>query len=239
MNADLSVYLVTDAVSCARAGRDVVATVREAVAGGVTAVQVREKHITARDFLDLVTAVAATLPRHVALLVNDRVDVFLAAGAAGARVTGVHVGQHDLPTTAVRALVGPRAVVGLSASTPEQLAAAERDGADYVGIGALRDTPTKPDAPAGLGHERWAALAAATRLPAVAIGGVTVADVPRVRSAGGAGVAVVSAVCAAADARAAAASLADAWAAGPGVPVRTTSAAQRLTDVPTPNGADR
>ncbi len=210
---DLSVYLVTDAAQAAGRGRDLASTVARAVDGGVTAVQVREKDACAREFLETVLRIAEVLPRHVALLVNDRVDVFLAARAAGARVTGIHVGQDDLPVGAVRALVGPAALVGLSAATPRELAAAAADPArvDYVGIGALHATRTKADAPPALGHRGLAARLSGLALPAVAIGGVTVEDMPRLRAAGAAGGAVVSGICAAHDPRAAAGAYARAW----------------------------
>lgn len=210
---DLSVYLVTDAAQCRARGRSVAETVAQAVAGGVTAVQIREKHADGGDFLRTVTEVAAVLPEHVALIVNDRVDVFLAARAAGLRVSGVHVGQSDLPPAAVRALIGPHAVLGLSAATPDELRAAARDPAavHHVGIGALHATRTKSDAPPSLGHDGFARLARSSELPAVAIGGVNPADVPHLRLAGAAGAAVVSGICAAEDPRAAARAYALAW----------------------------
>lgn len=212
MTLDLSLYLVTDSGIAATAGRDIVEVVRRATARGVTAVQVREKDATARTFLDTVLRVAAHVPEHVAVLVNDRVDVFLAARDAGAQVAGVHVGQSDLPPSAVRRLIGAEAVLGVSASTPEQLAAASRSGVvDYVGIGALHVTTTKRDAPVPLGHEEFARLVAVSALPAVAIGGVTVADLGAVRRAGAAGAAVVSAICGADDPGGAAAELRTAW----------------------------
>jgi thiamine-phosphate pyrophosphorylase len=212
VNADLSLYLVTDAGIAAAAGHDIVDVVRQAVANGATAVQLREKDASARRFLDTVTRVSDELPDGVLLLVNDRVDVFLAARQAGVRVSGVHVGQSDLPPDAVRALVGGDAIIGLSAATPEQLAAASGSGVvDYVGIGALHATATKRDAPAPLGHESFARLVAASALPAVAIGGVTVADLGHVRRAGAAGAAVVSAICGASDPAAATRMLRAAW----------------------------
>lgn len=211
--ADLSVYLVTDAAQCGARGRSVAETVAQAVAGGVTAVQIREKHTDGGDFLRTVMEVAAVLPEHVALIVNDRVDVFLAARAAGIRVSGVHVGQSDLPPTAVRELIGPHAVLGLSAATPEELRAAAQDpaGVHHVGIGALHATRTKADAPPSLGHDGFARLARLSELPAVAIGGVNPGDLPRLREAGAAGAAVVSGICAAEDPGAAARAYADAW----------------------------
>ncbi|MGW1657804.1 thiamine phosphate synthase [Streptomyces atratus] len=210
---DLSVYLVTDAARCAARGRSVAETVARAVAGGVTAVQIREKHAAGREFLRTVLEVAAILPERVALIINDRVDVFLAARAAGARVTGVHVGQSDLPPAAVRELIGEHAVLGLSAATPDELRAAAGDPArvHHIGIGALHATRTKADAPAALGHDGFARLARLSDLPAVAIGGVTPADLPRLRDAGAAGAAAVSGICAAEDPRAAARTYARAW----------------------------
>ncbi|MET7311253.1 thiamine phosphate synthase [Streptomyces sp. NPDC005571] len=210
---DLSVYLVTDTAQCAARGRSVAETVALAVAGGVTAVQIRDKHAAGREFLHTVLEVAAVLPERVTLIVNDRVDVFLAARAAGARVTGVHVGQSDLPPAAVRELIGEHAVLGLSAATPDQLRAAAEDPAriHHVGIGALHTTRTKADAPAPLGHAGFARLARLSDLPAVAIGGITPADLPRLRDAGAVGAAAVSGICAAADPRASARAYARAW----------------------------
>jgi thiamine-phosphate diphosphorylase len=215
VSVDLSLYLVTDSRLAASAGHDLVELVRGAAEGGVTTVQVREKEAPARAFLETVLRIADVLPAGVALLVNDRVDVFLAARAAGAGVAGVHVGQSDLPVAAVRELIGPDAVLGLSASTPEQLrlAAAGPARVDYVGIGAVHATTTKKDAPEPLGLNRFARLVAATALPAVGIGGVTCADLPAMRSAGAAGAAVVSAICSAPDPHAAAGELRAAWAA--------------------------
>lgn len=213
---DLSVYLVTDRGIAERAGHDLVDVVAAAVRGGVTVVQVREKDAPAGDFLDVVRRLAAVLPADVALIVNDRIDVFLAARAAGARVAGVHVGQSDLPVDLVRSLVGPDAIVGLSAATDGELrrAAAVPGTVDYVGVGALHATTTKDDAPTPLGAAEFARLVSVSALPAVAIGGVTADDLPAIRAAGGAGAAVVSAVCGAADPEAAARRLRSAWEVG-------------------------
>lgn len=210
---DLSVYLVTDEQICRSAGRSVVDVVSAAVAGGVTTVQVRAKHTDGGPFLRQVTDIAQVLPPEVTLLVNDRVDVYLAARASGVRVHGVHVGQTDLPVAAVRALVGDDAVIGLSASTIAEIAAAEQSPArvDYVGIGVVHDTSTKQDAPAALGVDGVAQLARATSLPAVAIGGVHHNDLPGLRAGGLAGAAVVSAICAASDPQQASAQLREAW----------------------------
>lgn len=210
---DPSVYLVTDAAQARRAGHDPVAAVVAAVAGGVTAVQVREKRAEARDILAFAEALAQRLPERVALLVNDRTDVFLAARARGARVTGVHIGQDDLPAETVRQLIGPDAVLGLTAQTPQQLAAAAASPArvDYVGVGTVHATRSKPDAPPPLGVAGFAARVRDCPLPAVAIGGIGVADVAPLRRAGAAGVAVVSHICGASDPHRAAQQLAQEW----------------------------
>ncbi|WP_147681079.1 thiamine phosphate synthase [Actinomyces ruminicola] len=212
---DLRVYLVTDAAQCRARGRTVTDTVRAAVAGGATCVQVRAKRADGADFLTQVLDVAHAVGRQVPVLVNDRVDVFLAARRLGAPVAGVHVGQRDLPAAVVRDLIGDDAYLGLSAATPDELATAQAEGAcDHVGIGAVRATTTKPDAPAGLGAPGIARLAAGTDLPCVAIGGVTAADLPALRAGGLAGAAVVSAICLAGDPRAAARALRRAWESG-------------------------
>lgn len=213
MNADLSVYLVTDTEQSEQCGRTVVETVRQAVAGGVTAVQVRAKHAEVREFLHLVVTLAETLPSHVSLFVNDRVDVFLAARSLGILVTGVHVGQRDLHVDDVRRLVGPEPVIGLSASTVSELDAAASSQArvDYVGIGVVRETSSKIDAPAPIGVQGVIRLAASCSLPAVAIGGIVPADLRSLRAGGLAGAAVASWVCASSDPHNAAAELKNAW----------------------------
>ncbi len=213
MTVDLSIYLVTDSVQAQRCGRSMVQTVQEAIAGGVTTVQVREKHAEAHDVLRLVEALADRIPAHVSLLINDRIDVFQVARARGLRVDGVHVGQRDLPVEEVRALIGPHAVIGLTAGTAAELAAAQASPArvDYVGIGAVRETNSKSDAPAAIGVAAVARLADGCSLPAVAIGGIVPPDLAPLRSAGLAGAAVMSWVCASRDPRRAATELAEAW----------------------------
>jgi thiamine-phosphate pyrophosphorylase len=208
----LPLYLVTDTEQCSP--RTIAAVAAEAVAGGATMVQVRDKQASARDLLHLLVLVADAVGDRVPVLVDDRVDVFLAARAAGARVAGVHVGQSDLPVDLTRTLVGPGAIVGLSAATGAELDAAHAlpDGTvDYLGVGAVFATTTKPDHPAPLGVSGFQALVASRTLPCVAIGGITGAAVGPLRDAGAAGVAVVSAVCASDDPRAAARALTDTW----------------------------
>ncbi|WP_083230376.1 thiamine phosphate synthase [Curtobacterium sp. UCD-KPL2560] len=215
MTADLGVYLVTDGALCDRHGVGVLGVVRAAVQAGVRTVQVRDKTASARDLLALTAAVADAVGDRATVVVDDRLDVALAARVAGHRVAGVHLGQSDLPVTAARTLLGPDAHVGLTANTPAHLAAVDRlprGTVDLLGVGVVHPTSTKPDHPAPLGHAGVARTAAATDVPCVAIGGVGLDDVPALRAAGVAGVAVVSGICAAPDPGAAAAAYLAAWA---------------------------
>ncbi|MGY1856174.1 thiamine phosphate synthase [Modestobacter sp. SYSU DS0290] len=200
---DPTLYLVTDTLLCAP--RSVPEVVAAAVAGGVTAVQVRDKTASRRDLLALTRAVQQVLPPEVALVVNDAVDVALIAGA-----DGVHVGQDDLPATEVRALLGPDAVLGVSVGDDADLTevlALPRGTVDLVGLSPVWATPTKPDAGTGLGLAGTRALAArahAGGVAAVAIGGISAANAAQVAATGVDGVCVVSEICAAADPAAAA-----------------------------------
>ncbi|MET1035978.1 MAG: thiamine phosphate synthase [Arthrobacter sp.] len=209
---DLGLYLVADGDSAN--GRPLAEIVAAAVDGGATFVQLRRKNAPARAFLDDVAASAAHTAGRAALVVNDRVDVYLAARAAGVRVDGVHIGQSDLPAPLVRRLVGPGAILGLSAGTPSELAslaAMPAGTVSYLGTGAVRPTPTKPDHPDPLGFRGLAEFAAAAPLPCVAIGGLGHGDAAAVADAGAAGMAVVRAICAAEDPAAAARSLRAEW----------------------------
>lgn len=196
MTLDLTLYLVTDSALCG--GRGVVDTVRAAVAGGVTAVQVRETTAGTRELCTLTRAVHETLAGSgVPLFVNDRLDVALAVGTEG-----VHLGQGDLPAVDARRIAGPDLLIGLSVSTPAQVAEA---GAlppgcvDYLGVGPVFATATKPRAATPLGLDTTARVALASALPTVAIGGIDASNVDAVRATGVDGVAVVSAVCTAPD----------------------------------------
>lgn len=216
---DWSIYVVTDPDLCGPRG--VTATVQAALDGGATAIQVRAKHLDGGPFLRQVLEVAQAAAGRATVIVNDRVDVFLAARHAlqgsDAAVHGIHIGQSDLPVEQARALIGPDALLGLSAGTPEEVAHAEQIGhlpdtrIDVLGIGPLRTTPTKVDAGLGLGLNRVAALARATSIPAVTIGGVGAEDMADIRAAGLAGAAVVSCVMAANDPEAATRTLVRAW----------------------------
>ncbi|MGD0420281.1 MAG: thiamine phosphate synthase [Xanthobacteraceae bacterium] len=182
-------------------GRSLAGIVAAAVKGGVTMVQLRDKTASTRAFIEDARALKALLaPPRVPLLVNDRIDVALAAGADGA-----HVGQADMPVALVRKLLGPKAIVGLSITQSAEARAEDIEFADYLGVGPIFPQLTKPDAAPPLGLEGLAEIRRITSKPIVAIGGVTAANVRAVRSAGADGVAVVSAIMGAQDPMAAAA----------------------------------
>jgi thiamine-phosphate pyrophosphorylase len=201
---DLSTYLVTDPDLCGERG--VPDTVLAAVKGGVTAVQLRDKDAPARSLYALTTTLLRMLDgTQVPLVVNDRLDVALAAGAHG-----VHLGQDDLPVEEARRIAGPDMLVGLSVSTPEEMAAAQNlpsGTADYLGVGPVFSTLTKTDTTDALGVDGLAELCGRTETPCVAIGGIHVSNVTAVRASGVDGVAVVSEICTALDPAAAAAAL--------------------------------
>lgn len=197
---NLSIYFVTPD------GADE-ALVAAAVRGGATVVQLRDK--TATDGAMIATArrlKARLAPLGVPLIVNDRVEVMLAAEA-----DGLHVGQGDAPVTQMRARIGAGRILGLSIETAAQLAALPAGVVDYIGVGPVRATASKTDAAAPLGLEGLGGIVAAAPVPAVAIGGVGLGDVAALKRMGAAGLAVISAIAAAPDPEAAARALANAW----------------------------
>lgn len=197
----LRLYLVTDRTLCG--DRGVVETVRQALAGGVTIVQLRDHGATTRELLDTARQLReVTAEAGVPFIVDDRLDVALAVGA-----DGVHLGQSDLHPVDARRVAGPAFVIGHSVSSVAEVEAMAEWPAgtvDHLGVGPFRATPTKPNAAAPLGLEGVRAVVAAAALPTVIIGGIKVADVAALRAAGADGVAVVSAICAVADPAAAA-----------------------------------
>jgi hydroxymethylpyrimidine kinase/phosphomethylpyrimidine kinase/thiamine-phosphate diphosphorylase len=212
VTGDLSLHLVTDAALCGERG--VVATVDAAVAGGVTVVQLRDKTATDAETVDLLVQLSQIIDGRALLVVNDRLPSVIDARALGARVDGVHLGQSDTSVERARALLGPDALIGLTANTPahlDALRALPEGTVDYVGVGVIRPTSTKPDHPPALGVDGFRALAASSPVPAVAIGGIGRDDVAALRDAGAAGIAVVSALCAADDPRLAARALRREW----------------------------
>lgn len=181
-----------------------------AVRARAAVVQVRAKDASARALTETVVAVAEVVAGRSAVLVNDRVDVALAARHTGARVDGVHLGQDDLDPLAARELLGDEALIGWTAHRDAHLRAAGDfpDGTiDYLGVGLIRPTSSKADGPPVLGVDGFGAFALSTSLPCIAIGGVRANDVPDLMGVGASGVAVVSAISATPDPGAAAAEL--------------------------------
>jgi len=201
MSQDYSLYFVADAEYAA--GFDLVPIIEKAIEGGVTAVQLRGKTLPFRVFLDLGLRTAAVLEgRGVPLLVNDRVDIALACGAAG-----VHLGQEDMPLAQARKLLGKGRIIGVSVNTLEEALEAEAQGADYVGLGPVYATSTKTTGLPVLGPEGIRRIKSYLRLPVIAIGGISEANAGKVMAAGAEGIAVVSAILGAADTERAARSL--------------------------------
>lgn len=187
-----TLYLCTD--RDLMSSRTIEDSVEQAVKGGATVVQLREKECGSREFYELARRVhQITLAAKVPLIINDRVDIALAVDAEG-----VHVGQDDLPAATVRKLLGPGKLVGVSAGTAEEALKAERDGADYLGVGAMFSTSTKPDADV-VTREELAKIRAAVNIPFVLIGGVNQRTIPTFKGLGMAGFAVISAIVAAKD----------------------------------------
>lgn len=199
---DLRLYLVLGSQDCA--GRALTDLVGEAVAGGVTLVQLREKPASTRRVTELARALLGLLrPRGVPLIVNDDLEATLASGAEG-----LHVGQDDATPAVVRRRLPPGRILGLSVGNPAEALTADPALVDYVGLGPVFATPTKGDAGQPLGLEGLAALRRhVAGFPAVAIGGIKAASAAAVMGTGVQGIAVVSAITAAPDPRAAAAAL--------------------------------
>ena len=183
---DLSLYLVTDKSDDVE---KFLRTIEEGIKGGVSVVQIREKTADTLDFYNLALKVKEITSKYdVPLIINDRVDVALAVDA-----DGVHVGQTDMPCDVTRALVGPDKIVGVSAATIEEAKKAERDGADYIGSGAVFPTSTKDDAPK-ITKKDLKEIVDSISIPVVAIGGINLNNAHELNGTGIAGLSVVSAI---------------------------------------------
>ncbi|HGY9594487.1 TPA: thiamine phosphate synthase [Vibrio campbellii] len=195
MNA-CRLYLVTDDQQDLATLKRVV---RKAVEGGVTMVQVREKHGDVRAFIERAQAVKDILKdTDVPLFINDRVDVALAVDA-----DGVHLGQSDMPATIARELIGPNKILGLSIENEEQLTEADSLPIDYIGLSAIFATPTKTNTKKHWGIDGLKMALETTSLPIVAIGGINESNIPQLSATGVHGLALVSAICHAEDPKAA------------------------------------
>ena len=202
MNFDYTLYLVTDRqlMSC----DSLTEAVEQAILGGCTMIQLREKELPSLEFYNQAVAVKQVTERyHIPLIINDRIDIAMAVQA-----TGVHIGQHDLPAAAVRKVIGENMLLGVSASSIAEAIQAQQDGADYLGVGAMFPTGTKTDADS-VSMEELQKIRAAVSLPIVVIGGINKGNAWRFKPMGIDGLAVVSAIIAQSDIKAAAAELKD------------------------------
>ena len=202
MNFDYTLYLVTDRqlMSC----DSLTEAVEQAILGGCTMIQLREKELPSLEFYNQAVAVKQVTERyHIPLIINDQIDIAMAVQAAG-----VHIGQHDLPAATVRKVIGENMLLGVSASSISEAIQAQQDGADYLGVGAMFPTGTKTDAES-VSMEELQKIRTAVSLPIVVIGGINKGNAGRFKPMGIDGLAVVSAIIAQSDIKAAAAELKD------------------------------
>lgn len=191
-------YLVTDRGLCGN--KSLEETVIQAVKGGASYVQLREKEMSTRFFVEEAGRIKKLLkPYKIPLIINDRVDVAMACGAQG-----VHIGQQDMPYEIIRKLMGRKAIIGLSVETWEDVVASQKMDVNYIGVSPVFATPTKNDTKKPWGLEGLVRIKKFSRHPLVAIGGINETNVRKVMKAGADCVAVVSAICAASNPEAAA-----------------------------------
>lgn len=190
--ANYHLYLVTDELERCRHG--LLETVKRAVEGGVSIVQYRSEKLNHEQQREQVLPVQRYLRSvGIPLIINDNVQLAVEIDA-----DGIHIGQNDMPVSEARALIGPDKILGLTVTTPEQMAAVDTELVDYLGCGPVFPTITKEDAPPPMGVAGWSELARMSPLPVVAIGGLNRERTAAIRATGlAAGVAVVSAICAA------------------------------------------
>lgn len=194
---DFRLYVIID--KRAAKGRDLASIAAEAVAGGADIIQLRDKESPALEVVAAGKAIRrAVSADKAAFIINDRADIAVAVGA-----DGVHLGQEDIPVGAARAILGKGKIIGLSTHSLEQAQAAQESGADYIGVGPVFSTPTKPDYKA-VGLELITKVRKISKLPFVAIGGIDDTNAADVIRAGADRIAVVRSVCGAQDVRAAA-----------------------------------
>ena len=184
---DYSVYLVTD--SRDKSEEEFLAIIEEAIKGGTSIVQLREKTASTKDFYELALKVKEITSRYdVPLLINDRIDIALAIDSEG-----VHIGQDDMPADIARAIIGDEKILGVSASTVDEAVKAQKDGADYIGSGAVFPTSTKDDADS-VSKDELKEIVNSIDIPIVAIGGITLENAQELKDTGISGFSVVSAI---------------------------------------------
>jgi len=205
MSVDYRLYLVTDRMILGT--RDFFQSIEEALKGGVTLVQLREKEISSAQFYHLAVKMKElTHAYHVPFIINDRLDIALAVDA-----DGLHIGQDDLPLPVARKLLGPDKILGYSVSTIEEARYGEQNGADYLGAGTVFWTGSKSDIGEPIGLEGLQQIHKAVSIPVVAIGGIGAANLPAVKSTGIDGVSLISAILGQADIETASRNLINLW----------------------------
>lgn len=189
MDFNLKLYLVTDSEMMGGI-QNLPAIVEQAVLGGVTMVQLREKHTDTLTFVQIATELKALLAKYkVPFIINDRIDVALAVDA-----DGVHIGQNDMPYPIARKLLGKDKIIGLSVESMEQVKEANAWDVDYIGISPVFSTPTKTDTKIAFGLEGITEISKITKHKTVAIGGINAGNAASIIQAGAGGIAVVSAI---------------------------------------------
>ena len=189
---DYSVYLVTDHRN--KTDEEFLNVIEEAIKGGTTIVQLREKTASTKDFYELALKVKEITSRYdVPLLINDRIDIALAIDS-----DGVHIGQDDMPADVARKIIGDEKILGVSASTVDEAVKAQKDGADYIGSGAVFPTSTKDDADS-VSKDELKEIVNSIDIPIVAIGGITLENAQELKDTGISGFSVVSAIMSAKD----------------------------------------
>lgn len=188
MPVDYTLYLVTDRGILR--GRDIYTSVEEAIIGGVTLVQLREKDISSLDFFNIALKMKELTKRHnIPLIINDRLDIALAVDA-----DGLHIGQEDLPIEAARKLLRPGKILGYSVFDVEDAIYGEKNGADYLGAGPIYPTGSKADAATPIGSVNLKKIVESVRIPVVGIGGIGIENLKEVKESGAAGISLISAI---------------------------------------------
>ncbi|AVP54286.1 thiamine-phosphate synthase [Clostridium tetani] len=186
-NLDCTLYLVTDRDILK--GRDLKKVLEEAILGGTTLVQLREKNVSSKEFYEIAKDIKVITDKYnIPLIINDRVDIALAVNAEG-----IHIGQKDLPANIVRKIIGEDKILGVSANTIEDALKAQRDGADYLGVGAIFPTNSKKDAES-TSIETLKEIKNAVNIPIVAIGGINENNVQKLKETNIDGIAVISTI---------------------------------------------
>lgn len=188
MEIDYGLYLITDRSFLK--GRSLKNVVEEAILGGVTLIQVREKNISTREFYNVALEVKEVTKYYkVPIIINDRIDIAQAIDA-----DGVHLGQSDMHIKIARKILGEEKIIGISAGNVKEAVDAERDGADYLGIGAIFYTGTKKDIETPIGIKGLKEVCNSVKIPSVAIGGINETNFKEVLSTGTNGISVISAI---------------------------------------------